>query len=62
MASTLTFTGLSSLSEKCLLSRPEAMTAILRRLRLSAPITSAGHGSFLCKRPSAFGRQVTLHA
>ena len=50
-----TFTGLSSLKETCLLSRPEAMTAILRRLRLSAPITSShsGHGSFLLgKRPS----------
>lgn len=42
----LTFTGLSSLKETCLLSRPEAMTAILRRLRLSAPITSS-HRSWL---------------
>jgi hypothetical protein len=56
----LTFTGLSSLSETCLLSRPEAMTAILRRLRLSAPITSsAGHDFFL---RHAFGRQVVLRS
>jgi hypothetical protein len=43
-----------------LLSRPEGNDGVLRRLRLSAPITSShsGHGSFLLgNRPIAFGRK-----
>jgi hypothetical protein len=59
VASTLTFTGWSSLRENVVVP-PGDNDGVLRRLRLSAPITSSnsGHGSFLLgNRPIAFGRK-----
>lgn len=59
VAPILTFTGWSSLRENVVVP-PGGNDGVLRRLRLSAPITSSnsGHGSFLLgNRPIAFGRK-----